>query len=242
MFKSATQSSPRKNALLSPGIGSGGFTVTELLVVVALLSVLTVLAFTAIPGIAQRRHHVKCVANLKLLGQAVLTHAVDHNGRSVVAYLNAERSPTGKASLWYTALESEGYLNKGQHRACLTCPAAAPWSYSDKGSNNMYTYGLRRWDGERTYTSAWVATAVTHPSRFVLLADSYKASSRTQFYYISWPGFTSSAPEQFHLRHHGKANLFFGDGSVRSLDGPEILALDDGWKASVIFTPSSSNP
>jgi prepilin-type processing-associated H-X9-DG protein len=69
---------------------------------------------------------------------------------------------------------------------------------------------------------------------FVLLADSFHPQLNKQFYYISVPDSNSGAPQQIHLRHQGRANICFGDGSVRSLNKEEILALDDGWNAKAI--------
>jgi len=206
----------------------------ELLISICVTAVLAAMLLASMPALSKRQQSTVCVGNLKALGQAILNHASENNGQSVVAYLDATHSPTGSIQLWYSVLEKAGYLAGGPGRKILTCPSYAPFKYSETGSNVMYTYGLRRWDDLHQFNPAWALGKVGSPSRFVLLADSHKEALDRQFYYVTWPGFTTSAPEQIHARHGGRANICFGDGSVRSLDKEEILALDDGWKPTAI--------
>jgi prepilin-type processing-associated H-X9-DG protein/prepilin-type N-terminal cleavage/methylation domain-containing protein len=208
------------------------FTLVELLVVVAVMGILVALSSAVLPGVIEGGKSVRCVANLKENAIAILSYAADHDGKSVVAYLSATNSPDGVAAVWYLTLIRDGYLDR--QGSTLVCPSFTPFKYSNKGPNSQYTYGLRRWDDPRKYDPAYQMGRVDQLSKFVLLADSYKDAYRSQTYYITWPGFTSSAPEQIHARHNGRANIAFADGSVRPLSRDEILALGDGWKPSVI--------
>lgn len=211
------------------------FTLIELLVAIYIIAMMTALLMALGPSLQRRSQSALCVGNLKTLGQAVLNHAADNNGKSVVAYLDAAHSLTGSPQLWYSVLEKAGYLASGSKRKVLVCPSFSPFQYSEMGSGIMYTYGLRRWDAPDQFEPAWSIGRIGTPSKFILLADSYKESLKQQFYYITYPGFTTSAPEQIHARHGGRANICFGDGSVRSLNKDEILALDDGWKPTAIL-------
>jgi prepilin-type processing-associated H-X9-DG protein/prepilin-type N-terminal cleavage/methylation domain-containing protein len=208
------------------------FTLVELLVVVAVMGILVALSSAVLPGVIERGKSVRCVANLKANAAAILSYAADHDGKSVVAYLSATNSPSGSAELWHLTLIQAGYLDS--RGSTLVCPSFPPFRYSKQGPNVQYTYGLRRWDDPRKYDPAYQMGRVDQLSKFVLLADSYKDAYKSQTYYITWPGFTSSAPEQIHARHNGRANIAFADGGVRALSRDEILALGDGWKPSVI--------
>lgn len=210
----------------------GAFTMIEILVVLGIVSVLTTLMFSTVQVFVKKRDNVKCIANLKTLGQAIFAYAADNKGKSVTAYLPPEMDGGRTDTVWYLKLNTGGYLYKGYEKI-VTCP-----SWPIRGSPNaMYAYGLRRRSEEsKKYDPAWTIGSIKNPSHYVLLADSHKQISnyRNQFYYITHDNF--SVPEKIHARHNRHANIFFGDGSVRSLDKNGILALEDGWISGAILT------
>lgn len=210
------------------GVQRGAFTLIELLVSVGIVIILTGVAMSLLPGLSKRSKSISCISNLKTLGQIVLIYANEHNGNTMTAY--------DGTNLWYMHLSREGYLNRDTRRKILTCPSFAPYKYTEEGSNNMYTYGLRRWGAAvGQATPAWSLGKYPRLANFVLLADSYKAQTKHQFYYVTVPDSHTGAPEQIHLRHGDHANIFFADGSVRGLSRDEILNLNDGWTARAIL-------
>ncbi|HWL53748.1 MAG TPA: H-X9-DG-CTERM domain-containing protein [Chthoniobacteraceae bacterium] len=211
---------------------SKGWTVLELLIVLVLILIISGLLSLVTGRIARVRKNTECLLNMRMTGQQLLAHAADHNGRSVVAYYDVARSQRpGQSEVWHERLVRGGYLEKSQ-REKIVCSSYDPFSYDTAHSKAaMYTYGLRRFSGAATYDPAYQGSKVSNPSSYILLADSYSKAEKRQFYYLSWPG-TGNAVK-IHLRHDGKAHLFFADGSARALNKEEIVALNDGWSPGI---------
>jgi prepilin-type N-terminal cleavage/methylation domain-containing protein/prepilin-type processing-associated H-X9-DG protein len=58
----------------------GGFTLTELMVVIALVSLLTGLLFSGLRLVREKANQIKCMSNLQSLGLAVQMYADQHDG------------------------------------------------------------------------------------------------------------------------------------------------------------------
>jgi len=200
----------------------------EVLVALTIVVLVVAFAWPALASLRERLNDAKCVASLRATGQAILAHATDHNGQSVLAYYDPSRSSIpDQGEYWHQRLRREGYLDAS--RKNLVCPSFRPHRYDTANSSaGMYTYGLRK----EGYAPAVSLANVEKPASYILLADSYAPSTDSQFYYIGWPG--AGNAQKFHLRHAGKANIFFADGSVRPLSADEILALNDGWDRKTV--------
>jgi len=59
---------------------SSGFSLIELLVAVALVAILAAISMGAISKVRSHTDKLRCVANLREIGRAVLSYTVDHNG------------------------------------------------------------------------------------------------------------------------------------------------------------------
>src|SRR5437879_2246464 len=57
------------------------FTLVELLVVIAIIAVLIALLIPALSGIREQANRVKCMSNLKSIGQAMKIYANDNKGQ-----------------------------------------------------------------------------------------------------------------------------------------------------------------
>jgi len=181
--------------------------------------------------------------NLRVCGSALLLQASDNNGRTAMAYggssANIGDYPelAGSPQLglyWMQYLQKQGYLSDLKSAAC---PSISPYRYLYDSGYTQQAYGLRRWR-DTPYKPAATLQTVAKPTTYILLADSViwpGGSQPAQFpgqrYYITTPG---NKQDRIHARHDGRANLFFLDGSVRSLTGEEITDLDDGWDEKAI--------
>ncbi len=77
----ATRIGNRRIALGARQEGASGFTLVELLVVVAIIGVLAGLLLPVLGGAKTRARNVQCLGNLRQLGILARLHAEDHRGR-----------------------------------------------------------------------------------------------------------------------------------------------------------------
>lgn len=229
------------------------FTLLETLVAVSLVLALILLVMPVFDKMWKASLNTQCVAHLKMTGTAVLTHAAENNGRSVTALYRpaSDDNPNPDPNLpnhaanrvWSQSLQAGGYL--GGKPDELVCPAFPPFRYrgvradgsADKAPA-MHTYALRRFsnsssEGTSESDPAFHIGRVEQPSRYALLMDSYSIDEKAQHYFVRWP---SHSRIKIHLRHNGRANIFFADGSVRSLNVEEMTTLNDGLSADSVFT------
>lgn len=90
--------------MLFPCFHKRGFTVTELLVAVGLISLLAVVLLSAFTRLQGYKAHAKCVANLKNIGAATYAYAADHAGALPLYAYRTENGSTGSGALggtWY---------------------------------------------------------------------------------------------------------------------------------------------
>ncbi len=213
-------------------VRAAAFTVIEALAAFGLLALLAVFLFPVFKGAREQTRAAQCVSNLRVLGSAVLLHAGENHGKSVVSYLDPTLSPTGQGLLWHVDLQRLGYLPASS--GSLVCPSENPFKLNNTVDAGMYTYGMRRWNSDRPYYSpAYERARTPNPSRYLLLADSFKPALNRQFYYITRTS-NNYGPEQIHARHNKRAHIFLADGSVRAMNKQEIVDLQDGWFPAVI--------
>ena len=96
-----------------------GFTLVELLVVISIIALLLTLLVPALGRIGEKARQVKCKGNLRLIGQAMIAFADDHNGRLPGSYDIAAYELDGIQELWMRP-----------YVGCELCTAdfpAAPW-------------------------------------------------------------------------------------------------------------------
>jgi prepilin-type N-terminal cleavage/methylation domain-containing protein len=115
-----------------------GFTLIELMVVIAIIAVLVALLLPAVSGVKQMGHKAACLSNLRQLGIAMHTYAQDHGGQipygpkappftSPASFYPSTGAPTSLLSLQTGAPVGLGLLLK-QHLAdtpkVLFCPGS----------------------------------------------------------------------------------------------------------------------
>lgn len=204
-------------------VGSG-FTLTELIVTVAIIGVLAALLFPAVGSVKDKALAAKCVGNLRGLGSAVGLNMSGNNGKWLIM--------DSMNGTWEKTMRDRGELDSDKSSFCPSC---------DPKSYTIYrTYGVT-WNGVANapdnqniirYTSAGNGSrnfyeinmpAITKPSKFLLMADSFTTRFNSQYHIVQG----NTGMDEIHLRHNGRANVLFADFHVESLD---VNGLKDiGW-------------
>lgn len=197
------------------------FTLTELLVTIAIVGVLVSLLFPAIKSMIAISNNSKCASNLRALGQIAMLYVAEHDNN--MPPVRAE--PVG---LWYDHLHEyvgrpagrNGRFEGADHwRSPWRCPALKPqprdgyainWAcgWSDSAAAPPYVkMGNRRLGGQASELpgplsqTAWFADTLYYSDYF--RPSSYK--DKNQF--LDW-------------RHNKAANVLFMDGHVESVKNP----------------------
>jgi prepilin-type N-terminal cleavage/methylation domain-containing protein/prepilin-type processing-associated H-X9-DG protein len=187
-----------------------GFTLVELLVVLAITTLLVALGWGAVRGGMEKARALTCLNSMRQVGLAVQMHATDHAGR--LPNTSHRRAPDGSSLSWTVTLKD--YLGPDFSPRCPCnpdSPAVSTYAWNDS---------LTESTGEGI-----PITRCRTPAATLLLgetADGYYsehfhfASARSR---ITYNQFKSSVA----VDRHGKfAHYLFVDGHVEALGDSEI--------------------
>lgn len=205
------------------------FTLLEMLMSIAVIVILLTLLSNGFLVIRQKMEAAKCVSNLRQIGVALMTHAAEFDGKIPARYNPNESEYSNR--YWPLRLVNLGYVNNTD---IFYCPSFFPKNNKEAtkpvAQGAAQTYGMRDWilpglsptaGGIRVHKPLM---AIKNPSDFFLVVDSYWAAAgwHSQGYGVSaYPGGTGD--NRIHIRHNGKANALFADGSVRAMP-PEYFS------------------
>ena len=232
------------------------FTLTELLVVVAIILLLVLLAFPALRRSIESSNEAKCVGNLRQLISGWSLYCADHDLNSV----NYSEFPANLYSGWPANLSP--YMGNGNIDRYLICPSAskeAPnsnngrggtsnaWrSYGSKGRKFLCSYGINAnwYNGRESFYDPvvwesvknimWVKNVHESPNNIVVFSDA------------TWVDFSrGSIPTMEGIktgngwqiaRHKNKGiNMAFAGGHVR------FVTIGEAWE-SVRFNKTDVVP
>jgi prepilin-type N-terminal cleavage/methylation domain-containing protein/prepilin-type processing-associated H-X9-DG protein len=201
-----------------------GFTLVELLVVVAIIGILLSLTVAGLQSVRRRALVAACASNLRQIGMANLSYMQDNNWEIVPGN-------TGNPNLnWYHYLRPytirkeisrERYGRKVQ---LFICPADPTHGGSDRylaDDCRSYAVNVDFLNFSREYGHRPMFTDVEVPSSTILAGDANVAEFNS-----NWIG-----PEDAHFvklpedRHGGKINLVMLDGHIETVQRME-LAMD----------------
>lgn len=198
-----------------------GFTVLELLVIMAVVTVLIALLLPSIASLREAGEGARCASNLRIIGNAFHRFAAEHNNRMPgVRPWGASTSPWvtehgHSDGFWADFIEREVDLRIWRDLTCPThnrlLPADAP------AINHLLHYGM---NGAGFRNPFWLLHGVEQPSKGFLAGEVGVAGpgSRARI----TPLEVEHEPSKMGFIHGGRANILFVDGSSRALAPDEI--------------------
>ncbi len=224
------------------------FTLVELLVVLAILAILISLLAPSLGRARDLAQSARCLSNLRQSGVAMLTRAGEHRGEIGLFVYQEDRNLYTPWHLWLrnrvgpdnlrpmpaSAPGTSGVYLSEEDKNVMLCPAFFPYADDDRILINAYIYGALMRPASADDTGSFVpagaeassrvaqVSRIRDPGKYLLLTDSYRidftGGFERQVYVITDHGRSLSV----HLRHNGRANTLFADGSVQGMT-PEDL-------------------
>ncbi len=210
------------------------FTLVEMLVVIAIISILASMMLPSLGNAISSAKAISCMTNLSGVGKAMMIYAGDYNGNVILRWKAGDNATGAWLGFYGQYMYNNQNYNKGYlDSASALCPAVAPYHFDlDKYSNNtlLYTYAANI-----TYTTfgdALVTAGIPNLSdltgyiciklqkvskveksnhyRLPLLTESRTTTDDVQQCYIS----RNSGTYQLNLCHNARANTLFSDLTV----------------------------
>jgi len=208
------------------------FTLTKLLVVVALIALLLALLMPSLKLARDQAKGVICINNLRQCGLAARLYIGECDGFLFQYHYD---NATAVSTVWWQQMQRTGYLSTSN---VVACPSWPPFQVS---TNQWIGYGIRRDIPNEYWALSDTPVAIAYsirtikvrsPADFFVYGDSI--GGRSDLGNLNLQGTIAEVwgtwNGNFHLRHAGKANLWFLDGHVEAAGAQRIVeaVLKDG--------------
>ncbi len=218
-----------------------GFTLIEMLVVIAIIALLSTLIVPAVGRALSKAKSVRCLAHMKQIGTAIASFSSDNQGRIPLVTNQGSSSSAGKLH-WiqylsgYVGKEDAGWVDPNDPTSVFWgCPewrgrdaswnipprANAAVSSSPGYGMNMYPEQPANWNAnsrnDQSNEPLYALDQITHASNRVLVADAIdwhvSASWNYDNGYFGFTSWSRGAPQ----RHGKTANYLFFDMHAQAL-------------------------
>lgn len=202
-----------------------GFTLVEMLVVIAIIASLAAITIPVAKGFGQKAANSQCLDRLRNWGNAIGMYAAENAGKVECRNWNSigRELPSAYVGYWSgDGTHESGYRELGKMRCCPALKGAA--AVSGNG-NSLTAYSMTDASGiasNNTKASQYSLYSLKSPGQFVMMIETTGGASfiRTPADYkdrVKPLTTTASA------RHTGNTvNALFGDFSVRALGWKDI--------------------
>ncbi len=225
-----------------------GFTLVELLVVMAIVALLSGLLLPAMGGVRGKTREVKCLSNLRQMGMAWMLYANNARDRAMpLAYWSLEDIGSGQQVFWWgthgTASTSPNfergflapYMASSLHDGSVfECPDQ-PWgTYRPQGPSGSITstYGYNGYYLSPAKTPGWALSIGHRPWRRV--SDIARPSSLFVFADTLLPGFGNQMPSNNALLDPPMLFNRAGGGRWRPNSSPTTAFRHAGTRAALV--------
>lgn len=226
-----------KREHVAPRTARRAFTLVELLVVVAVVTVLAALLMPAVVGAKEAALRTTCLSNLRQISLAWLLYASDHDDRACLSYSYSDDFRVERG--WDFEIDHlTGEARPGllgpytRERRLHGCPSfrGQGWGrpYTGYAYNATYVGG----DVFAGFPEASLAS-ISDPSRTAVFADAGFGQPVRGHNYLRAPSDPLFRAGTVHFRHRSRAHVAWADGHVRAWSerhlveraAPEVGAL-----------------
>jgi prepilin-type N-terminal cleavage/methylation domain-containing protein/prepilin-type processing-associated H-X9-DG protein len=239
-----------------------GFTLIEMLVVVAIIAVLAAILFPVFARARENARRASCQSNLKQIALGIFMYTQDYDEKfpiynTGITYNVANPQPYSWADIIQPYLKSQQlYQCPSESTAPTTTnPSIANSGYTDYGINLYLTYGDMSADGTLGSAGAKSLAVLTQPSLTVMMFD-YVSTNPTNAFSVgctvarpctsspglaTFPAATATVPA-VGLRHLDGMNFSFTDGHVKWYKSQNATTSASVYNVATPVTTSGSSP
>jgi prepilin-type N-terminal cleavage/methylation domain-containing protein/prepilin-type processing-associated H-X9-DG protein len=205
-----------------------GLTLTELLVVIAVIVILAVLSMPALRGLMERAQSARSTSNLRQIGAAVALYTTEHDGS--FPFLNATHERTGFGTIYWPLQLENTVLNHPRKHAHdgtkheifrdPTLPGRATHVMSDYGGNPL------------VFLNAWASPSarplrllnVRSPSKTIMACTAVETATGggTWWLYYDYPTGGNTIAVADDRLSGGHVGAVFVDGHVETIPGHKL--------------------
>ncbi|MEX1119071.1 MAG: prepilin-type N-terminal cleavage/methylation domain-containing protein [Terrimicrobiaceae bacterium] len=205
----------------------GGFTLVEILVVVAVTGILVAIALPSIQGAITRAHSTECASNLRAIGLGINFYSLEHHGEFPRSFHSGgtHGQPGWTASIYPYLSGGDEELDVAGFERYFRCP--------DHRETNPYvfSYGLNvhfeldpNGDDYTGSPATWrKASQVPKPSKTILVGETRPVLFGDHLMCHQWSSTETAKNALAKDRHRGKPSFLFVDGHVENLKPEQTL-------------------